>query len=238
MHVDLRSRKSSWMQAACKDGECNSWGWSLMACTSWSEKQSVVVVSDFYFGIKEYRELQGVHYLLGTSWSDVSGLVLAGDFLDDWYLPLAYPAYKDSDAFYRQVIQTSQQVFDWLQDLMNKEIQVTYVTGDSSSLPPQAISLHGSLQAGFCGESRWSKKIIRRSPKFPIPNRTLISLVPICTIAWQVAKLGTKSTESHKIRIDPQVIAEKYGRNDRYFCRFSFSFMPSSAILVMYTICT
>lgn len=108
-------------------------------------RNKVVVVSDLHFGIDDrYTETIEnrkvfIAFLerLGAM-SDVSELVIA-DFLDDWYLPLTYPAYKDSDAFYRQVIQTNQEVFDGLQALLDKGIRVTYVPGNHDMLLESAI---------------------------------------------------------------------------------------------------
>ncbi|MFA6845502.1 MAG: metallophosphoesterase, partial [Sphaerochaetaceae bacterium] len=53
-----------------------------------------------------------------------------GDFLDEWFLPLNYPKYKDSSSFYRQVIKTNQMVIDQLNDVMEKGIKVVYVVGN------------------------------------------------------------------------------------------------------------
>jgi UDP-2,3-diacylglucosamine pyrophosphatase LpxH len=109
-------------------------------------RNKVVVVSDLHFGIDDrYSETIENRKVFITflerlgAMSDVSELVLAGDFLDDWYLPLTYPAYTDSDAFYRQVIQTNQHVFDGLQALLDKGIRVTYVPGNHDMLLESAV---------------------------------------------------------------------------------------------------
>jgi len=104
-------------------------------------RNKVVVVSDLHFGIDDrYSEnirnrsvFIGFLKRLGNT-PDVSELVIAGDFLDDWFLPLTYPAYNDSAAFFRQVVKTNQDVFDELQALMEKGIKLTYVPGNHDML--------------------------------------------------------------------------------------------------------
>lgn len=122
-----------------------------------NERTKIVVVSDLHLGIEDrYSETVKnrslfVEFLhrLGTM-SDVSELVIAGDFLDDWYLPFTYPAYKDSDAFYRKVIQNNQMVFDLLNELMGKGLKVAYVPGNHDMLLENSIlqeALPGLVQA-------------------------------------------------------------------------------------------
>jgi hypothetical protein len=90
-------------------------------------KDKVIVVSDLRFGIiDKYSEdvanrgvfVTFVQRLENTA--DVRELVIAGNFLDEWYLPLTYPAYEDSAKFYRQVVKNNQVVFDELNALMKK----------------------------------------------------------------------------------------------------------------------
>jgi len=122
-----------------------------------ADQNKIVVVSDLHMGIEDrYSEMVKnrslfIEFLhrLGTM-SDVGELVIAGDFLDDWYLPFTYPAYEDSDAFYRKVIQNNQMVFDLLNDLMAKGIKVVYVPGNHDMLLESKIlqeALPGLVQA-------------------------------------------------------------------------------------------
>lgn len=102
-----------------------------------AKKNKVVVVSDIHLGILDkYSEnlknravfIEFLKRLENTA--DVGELVIAGDFLDEWYLPLTYPAYGDSGEFYRQVVKNNQLVFDELKVLMAKGIKLTYVPGN------------------------------------------------------------------------------------------------------------
>lgn len=104
---------------------------------SGEKKDKVVVISDIHLGIRdEYSEFLNnrpvlVEFLkrLGNT-ADVAELVIAGDFLDEWYLPLTYPAHSDSGAFYRQIVKNNQAVFDELNALMARGITLTYVPGN------------------------------------------------------------------------------------------------------------
>jgi len=102
-----------------------------------AKKDKVVVVSDIHLGVLDkYSEnlknravfIEFLKRLQNTE--DVGELVIAGDFLDEWYLPLTYPAYNDSSKFYWQVVKNNQAVFDELKALMEKGIKLTYVPGN------------------------------------------------------------------------------------------------------------
>ncbi|MFA6366128.1 MAG: metallophosphoesterase [Candidatus Hydrogenedentales bacterium] len=116
-------------------------GFSLSSTPLWAaadaKKDKVVVVSDIHLGIldKYSENLKNravfIEFLkrLGNT-ADVGELVIAGDFLDEWYLPLTYPAYSDSGEFYRQVVKNNQPVIDELNALMAKGVKLTYVPGN------------------------------------------------------------------------------------------------------------
>jgi UDP-2,3-diacylglucosamine pyrophosphatase LpxH len=62
---------------------------------------------------------------------DVRELVIAGDFLDEWFLPIYYyPLYTDQDQFYRGVIANNQSVIDQLNKVIASGIKVVYVPGN------------------------------------------------------------------------------------------------------------
>ncbi|WP_320128553.1 metallophosphoesterase [uncultured Sphaerochaeta sp.] len=97
----------------------------------------IVVVSDIHLGVDdsfsedvENRALFMEFLQRVEITSDIRELVIAGDFLDEWYLPLSYAKYKDSSSLYRQVIKTNQMVIDQLNDLMDTGIKVVYVVGN------------------------------------------------------------------------------------------------------------
>jgi UDP-2,3-diacylglucosamine pyrophosphatase LpxH len=82
--------------------------------------------------------------------ADVRELVIAGDFLDEWYLPLSYPAYTDSSEFYRKVIANNQNVMDALKGVMSAGIKLVYVPGNHDMLLDPSVldeALPGVVQA-------------------------------------------------------------------------------------------
>lgn len=101
----------------------------------------IVVVSDLHFGIDD-RFAQNVdNRALFVEFlerlvevGDVRELVIAGDFLDEWIVPLSYPAYNDSDAFYRQCIVNNQVVFDALNATIAAGVKVVYIPGNHDML--------------------------------------------------------------------------------------------------------
>ena len=120
-------------------------------------RNKIAVISDIHLGIddsfaenvanKEYL-LQFLKRLQATA--DVRELVIAGDFLDEWYLPLNYPAYSDSAEFYRKVIANNQNVMDALKGVMSAGIKLVYVPGNHDMLLESGIldeALPGIVQA-------------------------------------------------------------------------------------------
>ncbi len=120
-------------------------------------RSRIVVISDIHLGIDDSfaeigtnREflLQFLKRIQATP--DVRELVIAGDFLDDWYLPLDYPAYTDTAAFYRKVIANNQVIMDALNDVMRSGIRLVYVPGNHDMLLDAEIldeALPGIVQA-------------------------------------------------------------------------------------------
>jgi len=101
------------------------------------ERHKIVVISDLHLGVEdEVTEMLANRPLLvdfltrlqGTG--DVRELVIAGDFLDEWYLPVWYPAVTDHDAFYREVIANNQDVIDELNRVADSGISLVYVPGN------------------------------------------------------------------------------------------------------------
>lgn len=139
--------------SACGDSD-------ISAKSLWEPAASadkIVVISDIHLGIDDkYSEtILNVELLLGflkrlENTTDVRELVISGDFLDEWYLPLTYAKYDSSDYFYRQVIANNQDVFDALKSVMAKGIKLVYVPGNHDMLLESGIldeALPGIIQA-------------------------------------------------------------------------------------------
>jgi UDP-2,3-diacylglucosamine pyrophosphatase LpxH len=104
-------------------------------------RDKVVVVSDLHLGIDDKfaenvanRKLL-VDFLdrLGQT-VDVDELVINGDFLDDWYLPLTYPAYSDPAQFYAKLLVNNHVVVEALNRLVFAGVRVVYVPGNHDML--------------------------------------------------------------------------------------------------------
>ena len=95
-------------------------------------KDKIVVISDIHLGIEDkYTEtlenkpllIEFLQRLQNTT--DVRELVIAGDFLDEWYLPVYYPSYTDVKQFYKNVIANNQTVIDEFNNVMDSGIKVS-----------------------------------------------------------------------------------------------------------------
>lgn len=101
-------------------------------------RDKIVVISDIHLGIHDlYTETLTNRPLLIKflqclqSTKDVRELVIAGDFLDEWFLPVYYyPLYTDQDQFYRAVIANNQGVVDELNKVIASGIKLVYVPGN------------------------------------------------------------------------------------------------------------
>ena len=100
-------------------------------------RDKIVVISDIHLGIDDsYTETLKNRPLLIKflqnlqSTKDVRELVIAGDFLDEWYLPVYYPSYTDENKFYKEVIANNQGVIDELNNVIDSGIKLVYVTGN------------------------------------------------------------------------------------------------------------
>ncbi|NCA66911.1 MAG: metallophosphoesterase [Clostridia bacterium] len=100
-------------------------------------RDKIVVISDLHLGIEDdYTEtLQNRPLLINflkrlQNTLDVRELVIAGDFLDTWYLPVYYPQYTDENEFYEGVIANNQAVIDEFNNVIASGIKLVYVPGN------------------------------------------------------------------------------------------------------------
>lgn len=100
-------------------------------------RNKIVVISDLHLGIRDdYTEtlanrsrlVEFLQRLQNTK--DVRELVIAGDFLDAWFLPVYYPAYTDEAQFYKKVIANNQEVITALNKVADSGINLVYVIGN------------------------------------------------------------------------------------------------------------
>lgn len=102
-----------------------------------STRDKIVVISDLHIGIDDnYAETVKNRPLLIAflqrlqKTSDVRELVIDGDFLDEWFLPVYYPSYTDVNQFYRDVISNNQSVIDALNNVVDSGIKLVYIPGN------------------------------------------------------------------------------------------------------------
>lgn len=100
------------------------------------ERNKIVVCSDIHLGIDDaYAEnVQNRQYLVDfleqlAVTKDVREVVLNGDILDEWFLPLSYIE-TDRDEFYGQVISNNLEVIDAFKKVINSGIKLVYVVGN------------------------------------------------------------------------------------------------------------
>lgn len=98
--------------------------------------QRIVVISDIHLGVDDSfgetveNKALLTDFLRRSTVSDIDEIVIAGDFLDEWFLPAAYPPHTDSDAFYQQVKDNNAEVFAAFREVMASGTTLTYVPGN------------------------------------------------------------------------------------------------------------
>jgi UDP-2,3-diacylglucosamine pyrophosphatase LpxH len=100
-------------------------------------RDKIVVISDIHIGIDDsYAEMVKNRPLLIEflqrlqRTTDVRELVIDGDFLDEWFLPVYYPSYTDVQQFYKDVIANNQGVIDELNKVADSGIKLVYIPGN------------------------------------------------------------------------------------------------------------
>lgn len=102
-----------------------------------STRNKIVVISDIHIGVDDqYAENVANRPILIDflkrlqSTKDVRELVIDGDFLDEWFLPVDYPSYTDVQQFYKEVIANNQGVIDELNKVADSGIKLAYIPGN------------------------------------------------------------------------------------------------------------
>ncbi|MFA5283300.1 MAG: metallophosphoesterase [Bacilli bacterium] len=122
-----------------------------------ASRNKTVVISDLHLGIDDrYSEtIINRPYLIEflkrlQQTSDVRELVIAGDFLDEWYLPVYFSSYSDSNKFYRDCIANNQEVIDEMKNVISSGIKLVYVAGNHDLLLESTVldeAIPGIIQA-------------------------------------------------------------------------------------------
>jgi len=100
-------------------------------------RNKIVVISDLHLGVNDRvsEDIVNRPYLIDFinrvgQTESIRELVIAGDFLDDWMLPLNYPVSTDSQEYYKQCIANNKGVIDALKGLSNTGVKLVYVLGN------------------------------------------------------------------------------------------------------------
>jgi UDP-2,3-diacylglucosamine pyrophosphatase LpxH len=104
-------------------------------------RNKIVVISDIHLGINDaYSEINDnvpvlIEFLKRLQvTTDVSELVIAGDFLDEWFLPVYFESYTDSTAFYQACVDNNQDIIEEFNNVIESGIQLVYVIGNHDML--------------------------------------------------------------------------------------------------------
>lgn len=124
--------------------------------TAKNKRNKTVVISDLHLGVDDhYTETKKNRTLLVEflqrlqHTNDVKELVIAGDFLDAWFLPVYYPSYTDENKFYKKVAANNQIIIDALNQLIQSEVKLIYVAGNHDlTMKPEILDelLPGIIQ--------------------------------------------------------------------------------------------
>lgn len=102
--------------------------------------QRILVISDIHLGVDDaFGETVKnknllIDFLNRASATSINQIVIAGDFLDEWYLPANRAAHEDSAAFYRKVKDNNAEVFAALAKVMAAGVTLSYVPGNHDLL--------------------------------------------------------------------------------------------------------
>ena len=141
------------LQIACDDsssGENNNPGNNPLV-NGTSERSLIVVISDVHLGAdiayaeinKNLENLKNFLEQVRTS-PNVKELIIAGDLLDEWFVPAGVNTYqgKDQKDFVRRIAATNKIVIDKINQIITeKKILVTYVPGNHDlTITPENVS--------------------------------------------------------------------------------------------------
>ena len=209
--------------------------------------QRIVVISDIHLGIDDsFGETVNnkallTDFLRRSAASEIDEVVIAGDFLDEWFLPATYPSHADSRAFYRQVKKNNTEVFAAFQEVMANGIRLTYVPGnhdmllDEKTLDELLPGIAQSRDAAGLGVRRTgarSEIVIEHGHRYdagaapdPLSNKTVTGSHPsILPVGYFVTRiLVTSKEEEHAAPVrDLPPMAKPTGGTDEELSTYAY----------------
>lgn len=104
------------------------------------EARRIVVFSDLHLGVDDsFAETVKnkpliAEFIERLVVSDIDEFVIAGDLLDEWFVPNAYPAHTDLEAFFSQVGENNDLIMSAFDKLIQSGVKVVYVPGNHDLL--------------------------------------------------------------------------------------------------------
>ena len=105
-----------------------------------NDTMAIVVISDLHLGVddsfSETVENKNLiaEFLQRLAISGIDELVIAGDLLDEWFVPISYEAHNDLGAFFAQVANNNASIVAAFEKLIQSGVVVAYVPGNHDLL--------------------------------------------------------------------------------------------------------
>jgi len=112
----------------------------LWQTESTRETKRIVVISDLHLGVDDsFSETVKNKNLLAEFLerllvSDIDELVIAGDMLDEWFVPITFPSHTDLGVFFRQVADNNAGIMAAFKKVIQSGVKVSYVPGNHDLL--------------------------------------------------------------------------------------------------------
>lgn len=109
------------------------------------DTRRIIVISDLHLGIDDrFAETTQnrdaiIAFLNKLSPAEIDELVIAGDLLDEWFVPISFPPHTDLKAFFNQVATNNTLVIEAFKQVIQRGIQLTYVPGNHDLLLDEKI---------------------------------------------------------------------------------------------------
>jgi len=104
------------------------------------ESIRIVVISDLHLGVDDSfsetvkNKEPMAEFLERLVVSDIDELVIAGDMLDEWFVPITYPPHNDLGIFFSQVADNNAAIIAAFGKLIQSGVKVVYVPGNHDLL--------------------------------------------------------------------------------------------------------
>jgi len=104
------------------------------------EAQRIIVVSDLHLGVDDSFSETVKNKDLLTEFlerlviSDIDELVIAGDMLDEWFVPISYEPHNDLGAFFEKVAENNASIVAAFEKIIQSGVVVAYVPGNHDLL--------------------------------------------------------------------------------------------------------